>query len=238
MVDNSNSKNNINPTGSSKDPASVESRVDWLEILNQSKKILSDIHRQHSHFLNEKGITPESLETTLKETLEKSRTNYEKSAHAVPINTYQSNEKMLVLQATIRYWKQEATEHKMWAGFLIIGVVATFFFTTAWIYQNRAALMGAVGQNAQLGTLGILFLIALISIWVIRSFSRLVLIQFRLKRDAQERISLVSTYLALQKEEKGYARDLIMDCIYTPIISYCVGGVTDFFYNDSPRFQS
>lgn len=235
MADNSNFKNNANPTCSNKEPVSVESRVDWLEILNQSKKILNDIHRQHIHFLKENGITSENLETTLKDSLEKSKTNYERSTHATPINTYKSNEKMLVLQATIKYWKEEATEHKMWAGFLIVGVVATFIFTTTWIYQNRAALMGALGQNAQLGTLGILFLLAVLSIWVIRSLSRLVLIQFRLKRDAQERISLVSTYLALLKEEilpKGYARDLIMDCIYPPIISYCVGGVTDFFHNE------
>ena len=224
MADNSNS---------SKEPVSF--RVDWMEILNQSKKILSDIHHQHSHFLNEKGITQEKLEITLKSSLEKSRTNYEKSDHATPINNYKSNEKMIVLQATIKYWKGEATEHKIWAGLLIIGVVAVVIFTAAWIYLNRAALMGAEGQNAQLGTLGLLFLLAVISIWVICSLCRLVLIQVHLKRDARERISLVSTYLALIEEEllpKGYARDLIMDCIYPPIISYCVGGVTDFFHNE------
>ena len=203
--------------------------VDWLGIFNKSKEILADIHSKHNHFLNEKGISKKTLENTLRDSLEKLKADCESAARngqeISRANTSESVDQKLVLQKTGKYWSKEATEHGIWAVLLIFGIVAALMFLGTLI------VLGFSGDfnSAAMVLLGIF------CVWAIRAFVQKLLIQIRLERTTREQASLVATYLGFLKEDtlpEGYARDLILQILYSPIISHCVNGVTDFFHNE------
>ena len=140
------------------------------------------------------------------------------------IDSQVSNDKMLTLLSTIKYLDKIVTEHKIWAGTLIISIVATIMLVSMYIYKSLTKFEGFVN-------VAIFFLLIIFSIGVIRFFIHSTSNQIRLLKDARERSSMVLTYLALLEKNTlpdGQARDLILQCLFSSVISRCVSGVNAF----------
>jgi hypothetical protein len=214
-----------------------ESLVDSQEILNQANKILGDIQLYHR---DDSGWA-------LKSCLKKVQSKYQKLAYATQkeqissLDSQGSNDKILTLLSTVKYWDKTATDHKMWTGMLIIGIVGVCMFVGMYIWKMLAKFAGSVTwQNIQYGNTATYLLLVIAGILAIRFFIQALLNQVRLLRDAQERSSMVLMYLALLEKNTmpdGYERDLILQSLFASIISRCVSGVDAFFDNEYGNLQ-
>lgn len=129
------------------------------------------------------------------------------------INTVKKTyEESMALQAPSKYWRDKAKIHKRsetWAawrlaGFFIaagVGLTIAFFLTATFFLQAEADPRTSVYFVASAG----LATVAGLVLWLGRLLTRLYLSEHHLRKDAEERRIMTTTYLALMR--KGAAED-------------------------------
>ncbi len=129
------------------------------------------------------------------------------------------NEK-LALQASVSYWTKKASKHTLLAwGFAALSAIV--FGLGGWaIYKSMGLLIGAAKINeVEVWKLGVVVILATVAVWAIRVAVRLLMSNIHLHDDAEERTTMLLTYLAMLREGKlpeGDVRQLILQALFRP----------------------
>jgi heme/copper-type cytochrome/quinol oxidase subunit 4 len=127
----------------------------------------------------------------------------------------------MTLRAPVDYWQAKATKHetasRQWmlatfssmVGLAIgLGVIATWVFFT----------LDAKGQP-DAWKLAVLALVGVLGVWAVRLVVRVFLSHMHLATDAEERVTMVKTYLSLLESEKmpnDDDRKLVLTPLFRP----------------------
>ena len=136
----------------------------------------------------------------------------------------------LALQSSVQYWKDKRKNHtKM---LLVMGAVTVFvaslaggsFVYVAYKYLNITL------QDVQLWRLALMIAISTFGVWVTRLSSKIFISNLHLRTDADERVTMIQTYLALLREDSGPTeneRQLILETLFRP-------SATGYINDDGP----
>ncbi|MDM0012000.1 DUF6161 domain-containing protein [Variovorax sp. J22P168] len=122
----------------------------------------------------------------------------------------------MALRAPVEYWKTKARTHAekaeelLKASFIAMGLLAVVLCLAAWWTLAGTSDFRKFAVMILLGTLGI---------WAIRLIVRMFLSNSHLATDAEERVTMVQTYLSLLEEgkmESGDDRKLILAPLFRP----------------------
>lgn len=136
-------------------------------------------------------------------------------------------QKQMGLQAPVQYWTDKAFEHRKLAEkyrnrLIIFGFVSIAICILAYIAVFKTVATGALqienSVSASLLAFGGLALLTTAALWVARILSRLYLSQHHLAIDANERATMVTTYLALSKEGSVADQDraIVLAALFRP----------------------
>jgi hypothetical protein len=129
------------------------------------------------------------------------------------------NEK-LALQASVNYWSKKATKHTRLALAFGTATLLAFGMGGTVLCKSMHLITGeAKVSDIQVWKLGVVAIIATVVVWAIRVFVRLLMSNLHLHDDAEERRTMLLTYLALLREAKlpeGDVRQLILQALFRP----------------------
>ena len=142
--------------------------------------------------------------------------------------TYKEN---LALQSSFKYWDKKRVHHQsvMWkmavaTAFFAVAVTAIFALVAYFLFEATTL------SEVQLWKLGIMLAISSFGVWLIRLLSKIFISNLHLRTDADERVTMIKTYLALLLEGKGPkddGRQLILQTLFRP-------SSTGFIKEDGP----
>jgi hypothetical protein len=129
------------------------------------------------------------------------------------------NEK-LALQASVSYWTNKAARHTWFAWAYGAASVLVFAAGGLALFETMKLVIGeAKVSEVQVWKLGVLVILATVVVWAIRVVVRLLMSNIHLHDDAEERRTMLLTYLALLREgslPEGDVRQLILQALFRP----------------------
>ena len=197
-------------------------RRDWdkrlndrhMEIRAKNETLNDEICHLRGQFSNLKAEIESQKDAQHSEFQEKLKES-EKSLSDIE-RTY---DEKLALQSSVNYWRDKRTEHTkvMWKvgrGTLILalGVFVIFIFAALELLQVKAV-------EVELWRLGVMLAISTFGIWITRLAAQIFISNLHLRTDADERVTMIQTYLALLREGSGPKEDerqLILQTLFRP----------------------
>ena len=137
----------------------------------------------------------------------------------------------LALQSSFKYWDEKRIHHQsvMWKMAKVTAssaaAVTGIFVWVAYFLFEATTL-----SEVQLWKFGIMLAISSFGVWLIRLLSKIFISNLHLRTDADERVTMIKTYLALLLEGKGPKddeRQLILQTLFRP-------SSTGFIKEDGP----
>lgn len=129
------------------------------------------------------------------------------------------NEK-LALQASVTYWTEKASKHGGLARTFTLTSIFVFLAGGFALFKTMELIIGeAKVSEVQVWKLGVLVILATVVVWAIRVVVRLLMSNLHLHDDAEERRTMLLTYLALLREgalPEGDVRQLILQALFRP----------------------
>jgi len=127
------------------------------------------------------------------------------------------------LQAAVNYWAKKAKDHRTaeqgvraWLIWYTIGAVLALIglLITLTSLAGPAIAEGQIAQYVKYAAIGVL--VTTVAIWVGRVLLRFMISERHLAIDAEERVTMVLTYLALTKEStlEGADRPLVLSALF------------------------
>ncbi len=143
----------------------------------------------------------------------------------------------MALQAPIEYWRDKKKSHRVRAIWYSIATAAAVGATLFGLYELGELLLlgesskweglpGVTWLGVPLWHVVLLTVMGSVGVWIIRILVRLLLSEIHLMADADERVVMAKTYLALLKEDKGPEsgdRTLILQTLFRPSSKGIVG---------------
>jgi hypothetical protein len=209
----------------SRAPSETESlselRRNWEE---QFQKIQDDISAQakaQSDLNAETGAQLLKQQSEFTEQLTK-----EKSEWATLHKIY---DEQLALEKPVAYWRDKAKTHRTFSwvfGALSVGVgIAVFLVLYEFVQitlRPPEGLKDPALWHPEYWRIGVLLSAGVFGVWVVRIVVRLFLSHVHLLADANERVTMANTYLALQHSKEGLHekdRQLILQVLFRPSAS-------------------
>lgn len=213
----------VKNTGKAELLALEELRNTWQTHLNHSKDELNKTKAQYDNLLKEYVDQKENQTKSFNDLLESSKKDHQialdetKKKLLELVELYKSK---LGLHSAIVYWGNKAKSHQKLTKDFSIAVSASFLLAALGLYLSIKMFVGDdTVQSVKLWKLGTLVLGATIGVWILRVLIRLLLSNYHLMSDAEERKTMLLTYLALQQENKLPAGDslhLILQALFRP----------------------
>ena len=125
----------------------------------------------------------------------------------------------MALKSSVRYWTNKREDHQRvlkWLG------GCTLFFaavTTGLFLWAAYELSLETASDVPLWKISILLAISTVGIWLTRLSSKIFISNLHLKTDAEERVTMMLTYLALLRKGKGppeNERQLMLQTLFRP----------------------
>ena len=136
----------------------------------------------------------------------------------------------LALQSSVTYWKDKRGNHQRVMWYMGTATLLCSILTgSGFIWWVHKYLEEPVTQ-VPLSKLGVTLAISSIGIWLTRLLSKIFISNLHLRTDADERATMIQTYLALLREDKGpkdEERQLILQTLFRP-------SSTGFIKEDGP----
>lgn len=201
-------------------PAELESidalRRDWLEFTSTSKRdfeLVIDEHRTNA-LEGEKQIS--GFATQSKEMLQETRQHFD----AIEA-TY---DKKLALQKPVAYWSKKVRKHRcaaicftvLWIVIALLSVGSIYCLLHLWLFDEFSRL-GTTGSTPTYWPLAVLLAAIAMAAWPLRIVSRLLMSSVHLAADAEERATMINTYLSLLRSNDQMPDDhqsLILAAIF------------------------
>lgn len=136
----------------------------------------------------------------------------------------------LALQASVQYWSDKRKLHTkvmIWMGgatLLLSGLTGAGF-----VYAAHH-LLQITFKDVELWRLGVMLAISTFGIWITRLSAKIFISNLHLRTDADERVTMIQTYLALLREGAGPQKDerqLILQTLFRP-------STTGFIQDEGP----
>jgi len=157
--------------------------------------------------------------------------NFKKKSEKDLQNVTDTYDRQLSLQSSITYWKRKLKSHKnLSCVFAVISVLSVIlmmiliYFAGKELVKNNSIFTSSdSGSNALEHWELIVFAIFVsLGIWLIRILVRIFLSNLHLTNDAHERVTMITTYLAMLRSGhalKDEDKQLILQVIFRPSIS-------------------
>jgi hypothetical protein len=194
---------------SSLDQLRTEYRSKYSEDSKEFHELKSDIlelkqllEQDKAKFVEEQGHALETAEEKLK-------------------NIQDTYDKKLALQSSVNYWSTKQGNHTFysWIFGVASGLIA-LAVTGGIIFEIYLLLKPSTANDpTQYWKLGVVGISAFFGIWVCRILVKIFLTHIHLGNDAQERVTMIQTYLALLREGSGPSDDqkeLILQTLFRP----------------------
>lgn len=128
----------------------------------------------------------------------------------------------LALQSSVTYWAKKRKSHTYLL--FVVGLTSIIFAAVTGlgvIYSAHELLQVKAGE-LELWRLGVVLAISTFGIWLTRLASKIFVSNLHLRTDADERVTMIQTYLALLREGQGpldSERQLILQTLFRPSYS-------------------
>lgn len=145
-----------------------------------------------------------------------------KSAKSQFDSITQTYDEKLALQSSVTYWGLKKDSHNlvMWATG-IISVLVAAGTAAGFIWVAHKFFQGTLAE-VQVWKFGVLVAISTFGVWLTRLFGKIFIANLHLRTDAQERETMILTYLAMLREGdvlKAEERELILQVVFRPSTS-------------------
>lgn len=197
---------------------------DFNNLLANSKTRFEEASDEYSHLQEQQAIFLNEQKKIFEDFNKKSESDFqsllEKSENELK-NIERTYDEKLALQASVRYWKIKANSHAKTRQtitriLIIVALIVTgLLCLETWLVIGPAQTVSEI----QIWKLGMLFLTAIVGIWMIRILVRILLSNIHLRSDAIERRTMLLTYLALLRGGQGpneQQRELILQILFRP----------------------
>lgn len=128
----------------------------------------------------------------------------------------------LALQSSVKYWTEKRAHHQvvMW---IILAVTILLAAGTGggFVYAARTLLQETI-TAVPLWKLGVMLAISTFGVWITRLSAKIFISNLHLRTDADERVTMIQTYLALLRDGEGpkeEERQLILQTLFRPSTS-------------------
>jgi len=192
--------------------------------LTQKELAADELHRRYESLESDIAKADEKQKQDFTQVLEKVNAEHAKAlgAHETAMNDLKRAFKDgMALRGPVEYWSSKATTHQkkskqlMWVSFVSMVVLgAVLGGISAWIFQTLKE-----GGLPDAWKVSLLVLVGVLGIWAVRLVVRMWLSNAHLAIDAEERVTMVQTYLALiedGKMTKDEDRALVLTPLFRP----------------------
>lgn len=206
---------------------------EWNGRFNQQHL---DLRAQNEALIEEIGNLRDQFSTLKKEISEQKEEQV--SAFASQLEESEKNlsdiaqtyDEKLALQASVQYWSDKRTSHTKvmrWVGGATLILASLTGGGFIWAAHE---LLQAKASEVELWRIGVMLAISTFGIWVTRLSAKIFISNLHLRTDADERVTMIQTYLALLREGSGpkdEERQLILQTLFRP-------STTGFIKDDGP----
>jgi hypothetical protein len=201
-----------------------ELRAKADSALTQKQLAADELHRRYERLETDIAKADEKQKLDFTQLLEKVN-----AAHAEALTVHEAAMNDLkrafkdgmALRGPVEYWSSKATTHQkkskhlMWVSFgSMVGLGAVLGGLSAWIFQTLKE-----GGLPDAWKVSLLVLVGVLGIWAVRLVVRMWLSNAHLAIDAEERVTMVQTYLSLiedGKMTKDEDRALVLTPLFRP----------------------
>ncbi len=215
-------EHNVKDSNKGETKALEELRDLWQIHLNNSKTDLTNITNDYANTLIKLQDQKNEEKKKFEELLGKAEKEHEQRIEKVKQRFKEIEdlyEKKLALHASIKYWGEKAKSHFRWSIGFTIATLGGFYIAGNWLYNIMRSVIGnATIKDLEVWKIGLLLIAATIGVWITRVLIRLLLSNVHLWNDANERRTMIQTYLALHNEGKmpDQSRELILQALFRP----------------------
>ncbi|WP_067211294.1 DUF6161 domain-containing protein [Marinomonas aquimarina] len=203
----------------------TEHRDIWTANYIDQLNNVEQLKEEANSLIKEWSLTQSEHKLALQEKLEKAETDLE--------NLRRTYDEELSLRAPVKYWKmQHESHHQKAVGFGIVLLVVTLIVLCTIIGFSAYTLDMSL-KDVTLSKIFAAAAITTIGLWLIKILANIFMSHLHLATDAQERRTMIHTYLALIRKVQGPAEDdrqLILQTLFRP-------SSTDMIKNDQGPSQ-
>lgn len=196
-----------------------------LDLRAQNEELIEEIENLRDQF-----STLKKEISTQKEEQVTAFTSQLEEAEQTLSDISKTYDEKLALQASVKYWSDKRTSHTTvmrWVGAATLVLAALTGGGFIWAAHK---LLQVTASEVDLWRLGVMLAISTFGIWVTRLSAKIFISNLHLRTDADERVTMIQTYLALLREGSGpkdEERQLILQTLFRP-------STTGFIKDDGP----
>ena len=198
----------------------MEHQNSWKKNINKQRKellsIKSDTELSISQFVESSERLYEELHTRMSTTEDKLSDLWDSSEKKMK-GIQQSYTDEMATKSSVTYWSEKARQHKIHA--YILGPVSAALAILMIILMGIGLYKALSLETVAYWQMAIVAVMASLAIWIIRVLVRIFLSKLHLAEDAEERVTMVKTYLALLTEKDGITginKELILSALFRP----------------------
>ena len=190
------------------------------ELSGLKSKWHDEFKQLHSQFI-EQSEKNENIYSKLSDKLADQQHEFDKfvsDSKGILENVEKTYDEKLALQSSVTYWGKKAKTHKTnskWFGGIFFGVSIVGSISLAkFVYDIFLHI-----EKPEYWQIAILGILTTIGVWILRLLSRIFLSNMHLGNEANERVTMIKTYLALLREGQGPKpedRQLILQTLFRP----------------------
>lgn len=200
-----------------------ELRANSDQFLGEKKKIIEHLHREFAQIAAKILDAETSQKTEFHSMVDASQVKHEQALtkHESEMEALRKTfREAMTLRAPVEYWKAKATAHtnksNSWMKWtfgsmtvlaMVIGLLAWWVFSTL------------TDGKPDAWKVAVLVLVGVLGVWAVRLVVRMFLSHLHLATDAEERVTMVQTYLALLEGDKMPSdedRKLVLAPLFRP----------------------
>ena len=196
------------------------------ELQEKNDELISEIEGLRNKF-NSLILEVEAQKTEQKESFETEL----KKAQEKLADIERTYDEKLALQSSVEYWDKKRVHHQfvMWWMAMVTAFCAAAI-TGIFVWVAYDLFEATTLSEVQLWKLGVMLAISSFGVWLVRLLSKIFISNLHLRTDADERVTMIKTYLALLREGSGPKddeRQLILQTLFRP-------SSTGFIKEDGP----